>query len=210
MDITTTNGWSIIADCSVVYDGRAYSILDRGRYLIIYKSDNSISIHGSDFISPRNYLSNAKLISSSNGVFVFVCKKEKIIITIYKIESIMSLGQLSDFKPKMQRTEQELVDKIFNNWNLYIKDSKVIEIHKEYQTELGPIDLFGVADKTSYIIEVKRRSITVNDVRQLMKYIEAIQNRDCVVIGYVAGPKISKNADKYLKTHQLNFIEVDF
>ena len=50
-------GFVLYCLCDVVYDGRAYSTLERGNYLIIYKPDGSLLIHGSSKSTPRNYQS---------------------------------------------------------------------------------------------------------------------------------------------------------
>jgi len=204
-----SDSWVLFADCDVIYDGRASSILQRGNYLIIRKPDHSLSIHGSTLIQPRNYLAGGSVVYNEN-VLEFVYKKEKIIIRIYNIISIVELTNWSDHKISITKTERELALKIVNNWDTYFNNSNVEYIYQEYQTSLGPIDIFGKSTDADYVIEVKRKTCSIKDVTQLLRYVEAIETPNRIIKGYLASPSINKNALKYLTKHGMNHLQIDF
>ncbi len=45
----------LVGDLSIVYDGRAFSTLKTGKYMVMYKPDGSLSIHNKTSIKPVNY-----------------------------------------------------------------------------------------------------------------------------------------------------------
>jgi RecB family endonuclease NucS len=195
------------AKCTVTYDGRAYSVLNKGIYLIIHKSDGSIQIHGAKKIKPLNYQSAGSILTIKDQNLISINKKEKITIKIHDIIFYDSL-ELTDDQVKIQRTEKDLVNKIFMNWFEYFDDKFEI-IETEHRTPYGIIDLLGITDTKAYIIEVKRRKIMQKDVGQLERYVRYFKD-DFITTGYLAGPEIAKNALTYLKSRQLNFLCVDF
>lgn len=197
----------LYATAEVVYDGRAYSILERGNYLIIYKDDGSIQIHGGNKIQPRNYQGAKSTIKLDGNILTSSNKKETIIINIYKIINISYLDNWSCNEINIRKTEKELANKIFINWCDYIDgDFEIIE--REYKTDVGDIDLIGwAADLTIHVVEVKRKKASLSDCTQLLRYIEAIGGNS---IGYLASPEIGENALRYLNKHDLKWLYVDF
>lgn len=208
-NISENGGWVLFADCEVIYNGRASSRLQRGNYLIVYKPDRSLSIHGATLIQPRNYLASGTFIQCQNTL-TFRCKQEQIEIIVSNFISFTPLTDWSDHKITICRTEKELALKIFNNWDDYFEDSDVELLHYEYPTPLGPIDVLGQSTSTDYIIEVKRKTASLKDVTQLRRYVEAMETPNRLIRGFIAAPKISKNADKYLEKHGLEYLYVDF
>jgi RecB family endonuclease NucS len=209
IDVPSAQGWLLYCDCEVYYDGRACSYLQRGNYLLIFKPDRSLSIHGSSLIQPRNYLAGGTDIVRNGNTIIFTCRKEDIKVIIHAVISFTPLEGWSDHKIAIRRTERELALKIFNNWYNYFND-EVELLHCEYGTELGPIDVLGQTLDTDIVIEVKRKTATIKDVTQLRRYVEAMEKSPRVVKGYLAAPAISSNARKYLTKHGLNYLQADF
>lgn len=199
----------LYATCQVIYNGRATSRLASGNYLIIYKVDGSVAIHGSTMVMPRNYISTGSHISIVDNVVSFARKKEVITITIHDIISITYLNNWSNNKIEIYRTEKDLVRKIFNNWENYFDDDfETVEC--EFQTTLGPIDIIGRTIVCDYVVEVKRGVASLKDVTQLRRYLEALSSTNRQLKGYLAAPNISNKANAYLEKHGLNYLNVDF
>ena len=200
----------LYCNCSVKYEGRAYSTLEYGNYLIIVKDDKSIQIHGNNKIQPRNYQGSKTDISLNDNMLICINKKEKITIDIREILFIKSVDGWSDYEIKISRTEKELVDKISNNIKGYINEEDECIIEREYKTDNGPIDLFVFSLNRGHLIEVKRRKATVTDGTQLNKYHEAIKAETSLtdLCCYLAAPAIGKNAQRYLDGKGYKFIEV--
>ena len=197
--------FALYCKCKVEYDGRANSVLEEGNYLILYKSDQSLTIHGGNKVTPRNYQTSGSKLFVSGYTIISTNKKETIKITISEIIYYNILSNWSNNDVTMTKTEKDLVNKIFNNWSKYVGIS-CTEIYKEYITDHGPVDLAGVLGHQYHIIEVKRRKCTIKDATQLRKYLECFDD----YVGYLAGPDISDKALEYLGRHDCNFIKVDF
>ncbi len=206
----------LFAECSVVYDGRASSLLEYGNYLIIYKQDGSVGIHGASMVMPCNYISSGASLSIDyhtcgriNTTLLFRHRRERVVVGIGHIYFINYLENWSLNKPVMQRTERELALKIFNNWFDYFDDDFEI-IMMEAPTSLGPIDILGLTATTNYVVEVKRKHAGVAAVSQLLRYIEALQPPNRQYVGVLAAPGISKKAMEYLQSHGLRYLEIGF
>ena len=197
----------LCANCRVLYNGRADSVLEDGNYLIICKKDRSVQIHNATKIQPRNYQPAGCSISIDNNVLTITNKKENILIIINDVLFVEYVDELSDTDVKITKTESDLVRKLFFNLNDYINEEFVI-IEMEYQTDYGPIDLIGFTDEGSkHAIEVKRGKATLANCTQLKRYIEALGDD---VFGYLASPDICKNAMTYLDKNRIRWIKVDF
>lgn len=205
--IDVSKPFCLYANCEVTYDGRASSVLENGNYLIIYKYDGSVQIHGATKIQPRNYQSSGSSIQLNGNILTFRNKKENIFVTINEIMFVNYLKDISDTEVKLTKTESDLVDKLFNNLSDYI-DRNFIIVEREYQTEYGPIDLIGFTDDgEKHAVEVKRGKATIADCTQLKRYVEALGDD---VFGYLASPDICKNAVAYLDKNRIRWIKVDF
>lgn len=207
--MTKDKPWAMFANCEVLYEGRASSTLKRGNYLIVYKQDRSVSIHGSTIVMPRNYMGAGSELSEDNNQIIFKRKGEIVCVRIHHIHFLNYLDGWSDSKIAICRTEKELAKKIFDNWCDYFDDDfEVVEM--EFITDLGPIDIAGFTSDTDYIVEVKRKRASLKDVTQLRRYVEAMENSNRLCRAYLAAPDIAKNAMGYLKKHGLHFLKVDF
>lgn len=199
----------LYSTAEILYSGRANSILALGNYLILYKNDKSVSIHGGTNIQPRNYMGAKASVSFENDTLTFTLKKETVKVNIKSIISCTILNNWSDNKIELCKTEKELSQKIVNNWNSYFND-QFTSVLQEYQTPLGPIDIIGFTSDAEYIIEVKRKTATIKDITQLLRYIEARRDICKQIHGYIACPSISQRALQYLNQHRLNYLYVDF
>lgn len=197
----------LCADCDVVYEGRASSVLARGIYVILHKDDGSLLIHGGDKSIPRNYQPPGGKIVLSDNKIISKRKNETIVITVYNTIFKHEINDWSRNELCIRKTEKELVKKIIRDHKLLF-NKNFEEVHEEYKTELGPIDIVGI-DETSikHIVEVKRKNVTLANCSQLKRYMEIF---DESAIGYIASPSIGKRADKYLKENGLKWVYVDF
>ncbi len=202
--------FTMYARCSIEYDGRAYSTLECGNYLIIYKADRSFLVHGADLCVPRNYMGPKSTIHVDNDNIIVRNKSEKIIVNITDIHSITDMSDWSSDKIKISKTEKELVDKLCSNAGEYV-GGQFREIIREYQTDYGPIDIVCIdCDGMNHVIEVKRKKATVTNVTQLLKYLNHFVDNSISHVGYIASPDIAGNAEKYLMSLGMKWIKVEF
>lgn len=207
--VDTSCPFCLYANCSIVYDGRAYSTLERGNYLIIYKDDGSLIIHGADLCKPRNYQPSGSVVTIDGNILTSVNKKEKITITIDQILTYSPLVDWSYSKIAISRTEKELVDKIYNNWSQYF-DDEFEWIKFEFPTDYGPIDLAGLSKSgVLYAVEVKRKRASISHVTQLKRYVDVLSH-NYETVGILAAPEIGENALSYLEKNKFRFLKVNF
>jgi RecB family endonuclease NucS len=198
-------GTLLLADCTVHYEGRAKSTLKRGQYLVIYKADGSLAIHGLNKIKPLNYLSNRSKLLVEGNLYTWTRKKERITVNVFNTELSMKI-ELSEHEPVKTHTEKELVEKIITNWDELLGHSAGTII-KEYPTPHGPIDLYKNCNGLHVIVEAKRKTVTLKDVTQILRYKETFDDQTAC---YIAGPRISKNAAAYATNHDVHYLNVDF
>jgi len=207
-------GFVLYCLCDVIYDGRAYSTLERGNYLIIYKPDGSLLIHGSSKSTPRNYQSVGSKVdlhfkNGGGGVLVSNNNNETITINIHHVIFIEHLHKWSDNDIIISKTEKELSEKLITNWSKYIKGD-FVSITREFKTSLGPVDIVGIeANNTHHVVEVKRRKASISGCTQLKRYIDSLSEH-VPVLGYLASPSISATAFEYLKKLNFTWIEIGF
>lgn len=193
-------------NCSVLYDGRATSVLDNGNYLVSYKEDGSLLIHGSKLCTPKNYMGPGTSHSRDENAWTFRRKNEAIVININSILWEHELSDWSDNKIKMSKTENDLRQKLIKNICHYIGFTP-ISIYEEFNTDLGPVDLLVVdQDGVRHVIELKRGKASINACVQLQKYLSVLDG----AIGYVASPAISPKALKKLNESDCKYIAIDF
>lgn len=204
--IDITQPFCLYALCEINYDGRACSTLKQGNYLILYKNDGSLLVHGGDKTIPKNYQSaGAKLTIEGSTL---ISKRNKEIIRI-KVDSVIFYKQLelwAEHSINIIRTESDLVNKLCNNIVDYLNFVPV-QVLREYSTDLGKVDICAVDDcNRRHLIEVKRVKATKNHCNQLRKYIDCVEGS----IGYLAAPDISDKTLGYMKEKGYNWIKVEF
>jgi RecB family endonuclease NucS len=201
------NPFIIYADCEVIYNGRAASVLNRGNYVIIRKVDGSFLIHGSNKSTPINYQGPKSKIKIINDQIIVNRKKESIIVKVYCIRNINVLEGWSVGNLNISMTEKDLVKKFIANPEQYLRWQPAT-VTQEFKTAMGPVDVLCIdALGGKSIIEFKRHKITLNHCMQLKKYVEAMGSN---VIGYVAAPDINKKALEYCHLNNFNYIKIDF
>ena len=204
----------MLADCEVIYNGRANSTLERGKYLITYKQDGSLFIHGSTLTKACNYIGPGNIATIGKFAFgytyIFKLRNETIIIKIYNTFMKYKITDWSDHKITVTKTERELVGKLLNTWDSYFGSG--FTISNEYQTDVGNIDLIGFRDNDIIIVELKRKTAIIKDYSQLHRYVCHFTEKypNVLVKGYIASPKIGKNCLKKLQDNYYGWIRIDF
>lgn len=209
-NVDCNSAFILYADCSVIYDGRARSTLERGRYLIIHKSDGALLIHNGAANQPVNYQGSKAKLSVDGDLLISVRKKERLEICVHEVINHTSLTSWSMSEIVIRDTEHDLVKKIEQNWNDVIK-IPVGRIEREFSTQYGPIDLAGISDDgTHVIVEVKRGKASLSHCSQLNRYNEHFTMKHIKCVCILASPQIGKNAHNYLRSHGYTWISVDF
>ena len=192
---------------TVKYDGRANSHLGPGNFLLTYKRDGSLTIHGGTLCTPRNYMSPGCTIKHVGNSLIFERKKEIITVDIQKIINHFHPVDWCESEVIISRTEADLVNKLVENWVDYF-GFECASIEREVESGVGKIDILGIdMFGIKHVVEAKRNKATITNCGQLRKYVEALGSD---AIGYLAAPDISDKALQYLMNFGFKFIRVEF
>lgn len=191
----------------VLYFGRAESTLQEGNYAVLHKGDGSLMIHGNRLVNPLNYQSSKSIMTVDGNKIVSERKGEVIEIHVDSVIDYYEIHDWSSHKIDISKTENDLRDKIISNINSHFDN--VLEIHKEYQTPLGPIDLL-VVNEVYNVIEIKRKRASLNACTQLERYLGYFEKIGQPTIGYIFCPSMTDNALNYMDERGLKFVSVDF
>ena len=154
-----------------------------------------------------NYQGPGSIIQIEDNILISTNDKdEKISIQLYDIIFRKELDDWCELPVDKSGTEFDLCEQIIYDIPNYIDGA--INIHREYQTPVGPVDLVIVDDKKYNIIEVKRRKASVRACTQLQRYMEYFESCEVICKGILMAPDISDNARDMLEIKGYEFIPV--
>lgn len=200
--------------CSVNYQGRAKSKLDRGERLVVKKQDSALLVHGPENYQPKNWQPDVDTWSIKNNdeELLLTSKRnkpeEKVEITFENVDmiSVFKLVDKSDLK--IRGHEVDIHESIENNPEIIEEELKIIEREKE--TPAGFIDVFARDSQDNYVVIEVKRNPDYNTVLQLQRYVEEIEKEFRGKIrGILVAPKMTDNVLEYLEERDLEFVEVD-
>jgi len=208
--IDVTKSFILYAQCAISYDGRAKSELQQGNYIIMHKSDGSIMIHGGTLTTPLNYQPPGAILKKIENILISTRKNETLTIRIYDIKHYYQINEWSTHKIAIQYTEDDLREQIIKNIDKYF--TNIAEIHKEFQTPFGPVDLLIIEREDAFhnVVELKRKHANISACTQVERYVRYFTECKIKCQGYIMCPSISKGALNYTKSHDIKFIGVDF
>lgn len=197
------------ANCSVRYSGRAEATLAAGNYLILWKKDGTLLIHGGRLAKPLNYQPpGGELFTLPDRL---ICKrgKERVEILLHKVHMQYKLLDWSEKKIQIHKTEDELKKKFIRQADRHIP-GQIITIKEEAPTPLGKVDVLITTYDMHHVVEVKRGKANISACSQLLRYVDHFRNQGIKCRGYLVCPAISKTVPDYLAKNDLRYIRLDF
>jgi endonuclease len=174
----------IVTECEVQYFGRGETFLSKGFRVVIIKQDGSVSVHANEGTKPLNYMPAGSTLTvkkfKNHEKWFFVGKKEEIILKIFNITADQTF-EVADSNNKLVRfkTEKQLQELLAHNPEPILlshgeQTTDNIEIHTEYLTAAGAIDLLihNHSRETTHIVELKRTAM-LGAVDQCVRYLSA-------------------------------------
>jgi endonuclease len=204
----------VIAECEVVYHGRAASVADAGDYLVMLKADGSLQVHGYRGVKPVNWQpqTDELWIGLDEGQPVLVAERRnpEEFVRIVFLET--AVAQAIELRPDagfvLMGSELEMQRALARQPELIEPGLTVLD--HELPTDVGGIDLYARdADGRLVVVELKRAKATQEAVHQLARYVARVRELTGEPVrGVLAAPTITKPALATLARAGLAYREV--
>jgi len=205
--------------CTVNYQGRAKSKLDRGERLVIKKQDSAILVHGPENYQPKNwqpevdsYSVKIEEVEDDSNLLVLEAKRtnpEEVVEIQFEDIDFLMVDKLVDKSDlKIRGHEVDIHESIEEEPELVEEELKVVEREKE--TPAGFIDVFARDSEDEWVVIEVKRNPDYNTVLQLQRYVEEIEKEYSGNIrGILVAPKMTDKVLNYLEERDLEFVNVD-
>jgi RecB family endonuclease NucS len=202
----------VIATCAVDYVGRLSAHLPMAPRLLMIKADGSISVHSDGgAYKPLNWMTPPCVIRTDADRWVVTNPKgETLTIDIQQVhlDVQQDLGQ----EPGLRKdgVEAHLQELLAAHPEALAAGLRLIK--REYQTDLGPVDLLcRDAEGRVVAVEIKRRG-EIDGVEQLARYVERLDldGRLRPVRGLFAAQQIKPQAQVLAASRGIECVIVDY
>ncbi len=219
--------------CSVNYQGRATSKLDRGERIVIVKQDSALLVHGPENYQPKNWQPEVDTFdvyvdgehrrpdrddgsSSTEGdaqhdELVLTATRrnpdETVEIRFETVDMVMVSQLVDKADLTIHGHEVDIHEAIEDDPSIVEDDLRVIE--RERETPAGFIDVFARDTANNYVVIEVKRNPDYNTVLQLQRYVDEIEDEFAGTIrGILVAPKMTSKVLDYLEDRGLEFVEV--
>ena len=201
----------VVGRMRVSYEGRASSTLGFGDRVLMIKPDGSVLIHRPTGHEPVNWQPPGSKIEVllDDGLVVEarrVRPKEVLRIVFSEIYDASSYKLRDEAEFAMYATEEDMRKAILMRPSIIEEGFKPIECERR-AGDAGFIDILGVDSAGKLVVvEIKRRSATSEDVKQLVRYVEKIEEefgrRPRAII---VAPGVKRSAVRELELYGVEF-----
>ena len=202
----------IVARCEVRYSGRLNAVLPEALRLLVLKSDGSVMVHSdAGGFKPDNWMTAPTVIEESEDA-IAVRKPgtdDRLDIRLAEVVSdvVHDMGEAAALqKDGVERELQELLAGA-PGWC----GEGFRLVRREWQTDIGPVDLMCRDAEEGWIaVEIKRVG-TVQAVEQLCRYLERIRPEPGLggCRGVLAAQVVKPQARVLAEARGIGWVEVD-
>lgn len=202
--------------CSVNYQGRAKSKLDRGERIVIVKQCSALLVHGPENYQPKNWQPEVDSwsveVDDENDELVLEARRsnpeELVEIRFEEIDLVTVNKMVDKSELKIRGHEVDIHESIEDDPELVEEGLTVIE--RERETPAGFIDVFARDEDDNYVVIEVKRNPDYNTVLQLQRYVDEIEDEFRGDIrGILVAPKMTEKVLAYLEERDLEFVEVE-
>ncbi|MFB6241692.1 MAG: endonuclease NucS [Candidatus Nanosalina sp.] len=205
--------------CTVNYQGRAKSKLDRGERLVIKKQDSAILVHGPENYQPKNwqpevdsYSVEIEELDDGSEILVLEVKRtnpEEVVEIQFEEIDFLTVDKLVDKSElKIRGHEVDIHESIEEDPEIVEENLTVVEREKE--TPAGFIDVFARDREDEWVVIEVKRNPDYNTVLQLQRYLDEIEEEyQGEIRGILVAPKMTDKVLDYLEERGLEFVEVE-
>ena len=202
--------------CSVRYQGRAKSRLDRGERMVIKKQDSAILVHGPDNYQPKNWQPEVDKysveIDEDAEQLILEARRsspDELVEIRFDDISLLTVAKMVDQSElQIKGHEVDIHEAIEKKPEIIEEGLKIVE--RERETPAGFIDVFCRDSENNYVVIEVKRNPDYNTVLQLQRYVDEIDKEfSGEVRGILAAPKMTDKILDYLEERGLEFVEVE-
>ena len=172
----------IVARCEVRYSGRVSAVLPEAVRLLILKGDGSVLVHDdAGGYKPLNWMTAPTFIADEDGRLVVTKPKSEDALEIRLLEVLSDVAHDMGESAALQKdgVERDLQEALAATPEAL--GEPLTLVRREWQTEIGPVDLMCRDEAEWVAVEVKRIG-TIEAVEQLTRYLDFIR-RDPAKVG---------------------------
>jgi endonuclease len=166
----------IVARCEVKYAGRVAALLPEAVRLLIFKADGSVLVHDdAGGYKPLNWMVAPTFVADEGERLVVTKPKSDDVLEIRLLEVLSDVEHDMGESAALQKdgVERDLQEALAAAPDALGEPLKLVR--REWQTEIGPVDLMCRDGEGDWIaIEVKRVG-TIEAVEQLTRYLDFIR-----------------------------------
>jgi endonuclease len=201
----------VVAECTVVYEGRLTAFLANATRLVMVKADGCVAVHADGgAYKPLNWMNAPNhLVEEDSRWIVTNPKGERLVIDFGEIhfDTVVDMGNdpglaKDGVEAELQRLLAERVDELGVGMEL---------IRREYPTPIGPVDLLCRDGTGTVAVEIKRRG-EIDGVEQLSRYLEFLERdpRLAPVRGLFVAQQVKPQARTLAEDRGIAWLEVDY
>lgn len=205
----------IIGLCSVDYQGRAKSKLDRGERIVLVKQDNALLVHGPDNYQPKNWQPETDEfdVTVDDDQLVIESRRrnpEEVVTIRFDSLDLVFVTELVDKSDLKVRGHEVDIHEAIEQDPAIVEDGLTV-IERERNTDAGFIDVFARDTEDNLVVIEVKRNPDHNSVLQLHRYIDEIEDEfpSKAIRGILVAPDVSSSVQSYLDDRDLEFVAVD-
>ena len=201
----------VVGRMEVSYEGRASSTLGSGDRVLMIKPDGSVLVHRPTGYEPVNWQPPGSkievLLDDELMIEARRVKPREILRIIFsEIYDVSSYKLRDEAEFAMYATEEDMRRAILMKPSLIEDGFKPIECERR-AGDAGFIDILGVDSMGRLVVvEIKRRNVTSEDVKQLVRYVEKIDEEfGKRPRALIVAPGVQRSAMRELELHRVEF-----
>jgi RecB family endonuclease NucS len=202
----------LVARCEVRYSGRLTALLPEAVRLLILKADGSVLVHDdAGGYKPLNWMTGPTITEELGDVLVVRKAKTEDMLEIRLVEVLSDVVHDMGESAALQKdgVERDLQEALAATPEAL--GEPLTLVRREWQTEIGPVDLMCHDDAGEWVAVEVKRIATIEAVEQLTRYLDFIR-RDPAKAGcrgILVGQRLKPQAVALAESREMRCVTVD-
>ena len=199
----------VVARCEVLYTGRLTARLPEAVRLLVFKADGSFLVHDdAGGFRPLNWMTPPTVLEEGEGTLVVRKRagksEDRLEIRLAEVLSDVTHDMGESAALQKDGVERDLQEALAATPEAL--GEPLTLVRREWQTEIGPVDLMCRDDTGGWVAVEVKRVATIDAVEQLSRYLERIDG-ECR--GVLAAQAVKPQARTLAEARGIRCVEVD-